>query len=81
MVKGLPANAGHMGLIPDLVRFPYAVGQVGLCTTIEACAPPPRLCSAAREAIAVRGPPTAPREQPLDFQLLATREKHCFQMS
>ena len=36
MVKGLPANAGHMGLIPGLVRFPYAVGQVGLCTTIEA---------------------------------------------
>ena len=63
MVKGLPAKSGDMGLIPGLDRFPYAVGQLGLCTTTaEACAPRQRLCSATREAAPVRGLHTATGE-------------------
>ena len=33
VVKNLPANAGDMGLIPVLGRFPQALEQLSLCAT------------------------------------------------
>ena len=74
VVRNLPANAGDVGVIPELGRFPLATEQLSpYTTTIE-----PALqslgamtaeahmlqipCSATREATAVTSPHTTARE-------------------
>jgi len=83
LVKNPPANADHRSLIPAFGKIPHASGHLRLCTTAtepELSNPPAAttealnpwsLCSATREATAVRSL-CATRQEPL---LAATREK------
>ena len=70
MVKNPPSNAGDMGSIPGQgTKIPCAAGQLSLSTaTTETHEPHPlspcvpwSLCSAAREAIAMRSLRTVTR--------------------
>ena len=71
MVKNLPADAGDTGPIPVSGKTPHAVEQLSLwATTTEACVLW-SLCSATRDATAVRNPHTTAREH---APFSATRE-------
>ena len=62
VVKNLPANARDMGSIPGQgTKTPHAAGQLSLNTTTTKAHMPYSLCSAIREATAMRNPHTITR--------------------